>query len=112
MQTDVCKILLNIQKNMGESHNPPYFKVGDWLLVSTLSFNNIKGPKKLKDSFAGPFMIRALNGANDLHQEITAELMNKHPACPVILIKPYIPSDKELFPLGNKQPLEIPPLEE
>ncbi|MBW0549074.1 hypothetical protein O181_088789 [Austropuccinia psidii MF-1] len=38
--------------------------------------------------------------------------MNKHPAFPVSLIKPYSSSDKELFPLRNKPPLEIPPLEE
>ncbi|MBW0550466.1 hypothetical protein O181_090181 [Austropuccinia psidii MF-1] len=31
---------------------------------------------------------------------------------PVSLIKPYSSSDKELFPLRNKPPLEIPPLEE
>ncbi|MBW0586181.1 hypothetical protein O181_125896 [Austropuccinia psidii MF-1] len=40
-------------------HKPPYFKVEDFLLVSTLNFNNIRVPKKLKDSFSGPFMIKA-----------------------------------------------------
>ncbi|MBW0536148.1 hypothetical protein O181_075863 [Austropuccinia psidii MF-1] len=34
-----------------KSHKPPNFKVGDLVLVSTLNFNNIKGPKKLKDYF-------------------------------------------------------------
>ncbi|MBW0530011.1 hypothetical protein O181_069726 [Austropuccinia psidii MF-1] len=38
------------------SHKTPEFKVGDLILVSTLDFNNIKGPKKLKDPFAGPFI--------------------------------------------------------
>ncbi|MBW0564461.1 hypothetical protein O181_104176 [Austropuccinia psidii MF-1] len=33
-------------------HKPPDFKIGDLVLLSTLNFNNIKGPKKLKDSFA------------------------------------------------------------
>ncbi|MBW0497416.1 hypothetical protein O181_037131 [Austropuccinia psidii MF-1] len=33
-----------------KSHKVPHFKVGDLVLVSTLNFNNIKGPKKLKDS--------------------------------------------------------------
>ncbi|MBW0498995.1 hypothetical protein O181_038710 [Austropuccinia psidii MF-1] len=28
-----------------KSHKPPDFKVGDLVLVSTLNFNNIKGPK-------------------------------------------------------------------
>ncbi|MBW0586284.1 hypothetical protein O181_125999 [Austropuccinia psidii MF-1] len=80
--------------------------------LSTLTFNNIKGPKQLKDSYAGPFMIKALHGPNAVQLELTGELMNKHPTFPVSLIKPYSSSDKELFPLRNKPPLEIPPLEE
>ncbi|MBW0493381.1 hypothetical protein O181_033096 [Austropuccinia psidii MF-1] len=47
-----------------QSHETPYFKIGDLVLVSTLNFTNIKGPKKLKYSFAGPFMIKALHGPN------------------------------------------------
>ncbi|MBW0528774.1 hypothetical protein O181_068489 [Austropuccinia psidii MF-1] len=94
------------------SHKPPSFKIGGSVLVSTLSFNNIKGPNKLKDSFAGPFMIRALHGLNSVQLELTGKLMNKHPAFPVSLIKPYSSSEKELFPLKNKPKLEIPPLEE
>ncbi|MBW0580082.1 hypothetical protein O181_119797, partial [Austropuccinia psidii MF-1] len=39
-----------------KSHATPDFKVGDLVLVSTTNFNNIKGCKKLKDSFAGPFV--------------------------------------------------------
>ncbi|MBW0587111.1 hypothetical protein O181_126826 [Austropuccinia psidii MF-1] len=42
-------------------HKPPDFTIGDLVLVSTLNFNNIKGPRKLKYSFAGPFMIKALH---------------------------------------------------
>ncbi|MBW0573132.1 hypothetical protein O181_112847 [Austropuccinia psidii MF-1] len=57
-------------------------------------------------------MIKALHGPNAVQLELTGELMNKHPAFPVNLIKPYSSSDKELFPLRNKPPLEIPPLEE
>ncbi|MBW0518101.1 hypothetical protein O181_057816 [Austropuccinia psidii MF-1] len=44
-----------------KSHKPPDFKIGYLVLVSTLNFNNIRGPKKLKYSFAGPFMIKALH---------------------------------------------------
>ncbi|MBW0560750.1 hypothetical protein O181_100465 [Austropuccinia psidii MF-1] len=90
-----------------KSHRPPDFKIGDLLIVSTLNFHNIKGPKKLKDSFSGPFMINAVLGPNAVQLELTGDLMNKHPASPVSLIKPYSSSDKELFPLRN-----IPPLEE
>ncbi|MBW0554189.1 hypothetical protein O181_093904 [Austropuccinia psidii MF-1] len=45
-----------------KSHKTQEFKVEDLVLVSTLNFNNIKGPKKLKDSFLGPFIIKALRG--------------------------------------------------
>ncbi|MBW0513757.1 hypothetical protein O181_053472 [Austropuccinia psidii MF-1] len=57
-------------------------------------------------------MIKALYGPNAVQLELTGELINKHPTSPVILIKSYSSSDKELFPLRNKRPLEIPPLEE
>ncbi|MBW0496767.1 hypothetical protein O181_036482 [Austropuccinia psidii MF-1] len=93
-------------------HKPPEFKIGDLVLVSTLNFNNIKGPKKYKYSFAGPFMIKALHGPNVVQLEITGELMNKHPAFSVSLIKPYSSSDQELFTLRNKLTLEIPRSEE
>ncbi|MBW0471015.1 hypothetical protein O181_010730 [Austropuccinia psidii MF-1] len=82
-----------------KSNKPPNFEVGDFVLVSALNFNNIKGPKKLKDSFKGPFIIKELNGPNSVKLELTGELMNKHPAFPVILIKPYISIHEELFPL-------------
>ncbi|MBW0486937.1 hypothetical protein O181_026652 [Austropuccinia psidii MF-1] len=100
------------KESWDKSHKPPDFKIGDLVLVSTLSFNDIKVPKKLKYSFEGPFMTKALHGPNSVKLELTAELMNKNPVFPVILIKPYSSSDKELFPLINEPPLEIPPLEE
>ncbi|MBW0518895.1 hypothetical protein O181_058610 [Austropuccinia psidii MF-1] len=45
-------------------HKPPDFTRGVLVLLSALNFNNIKGPKKLKDSFGGPFIIKALHGPN------------------------------------------------
>ncbi|MBW0592208.1 hypothetical protein O181_131923 [Austropuccinia psidii MF-1] len=90
-----------------KSHKPPDLKIGDLVLVSTLTFNNIRGPKKLKDSFAGTFMIKP----SVVQLELTGELMIQHPNFPISLIKPYISSDEEFFPLRNKPPLEIPPLE-
>ncbi|MBW0551021.1 hypothetical protein O181_090736 [Austropuccinia psidii MF-1] len=95
-----------------KSHKTPEFKVGDLILVSTLNFNNIKGPKKLKDSFAGPFIIKALHGTNAVQVELSGELENKHPTFPVSLVKHYTSSDKELFPLRNETPLEVPPLDQ
>ncbi|MBW0591399.1 hypothetical protein O181_131114 [Austropuccinia psidii MF-1] len=74
------------------------------------SFN--KGPKKLKDSFAGPFIIKALHGTNTVKVELSGELENKHPTFPVSLVKHYTLSDKDLFPLRNGAPLEVPPLDQ
>ncbi|MBW0537817.1 hypothetical protein O181_077532 [Austropuccinia psidii MF-1] len=93
-------------------HKPPEFKIGDLVLVSTINLNNIKVPNKLNDSFAGPFMRKALHVPYSVQLQLTGELMNKHPNFAVSLIEPYSSSDKDLFPLRNKPPLEIPPLEE
>ncbi|MBW0487818.1 hypothetical protein O181_027533 [Austropuccinia psidii MF-1] len=94
-----------------KSHATPDFKVGGLVLVSTTNFNNLKGCKKLKDSFAGPFLIKALHGENAIEVELSEELSNKHPTFPVSLIKPYKSSDAEEFPLRNKVPQVIPPIE-
>ncbi|MBW0567588.1 hypothetical protein O181_107303 [Austropuccinia psidii MF-1] len=61
-------------------HKTPEFKVGDLILVSSLNFHNIKVPKKLKDFFAGPFIIRALPETNAVQVELSGELENKHQA--------------------------------
>ncbi|MBW0545680.1 hypothetical protein O181_085395 [Austropuccinia psidii MF-1] len=47
-----------------KSHATLDFKVDDLVLVSTTNFNDIKGCKKLKYSFAGPFVTKALHGEN------------------------------------------------
>ncbi|MBW0591883.1 hypothetical protein O181_131598 [Austropuccinia psidii MF-1] len=96
------------KKKWDKSHKVPDFKVGNLVLVATLHFNNIKGPKKLKDSYVGSFFIVALHGTNAVQVELSGELENKHPIFPVILIKPYHPADKELFPLRNPTPLTVP----
>ena len=85
--------------------------VGDLVLVSTTNFNNIKGCKKLKDSFAGPFVIKALHGEDAVEVELSEELSNKHPTFPVSLVKPYKSSDAEKFLLRNNVPQAIPPIE-
>ncbi|MBW0483546.1 hypothetical protein O181_023261 [Austropuccinia psidii MF-1] len=98
------------KKKWDKIHKTPEFKVGDLILVSTIKLNNIKGPKKLKDSFAGPFIIKDLHGKNAVQAELSGELENKHPTFLVSLVKHYTSSDKELFPLKNEKPLEVPPL--
>ncbi|MBW0546935.1 hypothetical protein O181_086650 [Austropuccinia psidii MF-1] len=62
-----------------KSHATPDFKVGDLILISTTNFNNIKGCKNLKDSFAGPFAIKALHGENSVEVELSEELSNNIP---------------------------------
>ncbi|MBW0483962.1 hypothetical protein O181_023677 [Austropuccinia psidii MF-1] len=69
-----------------KSHRVPDFKAGDLVLVSTLNFNNIKGPNKLKDSYVGPVVIVALHGTHSVQVELSGELENKHPTFPVNLI--------------------------
>ncbi|MBW0528107.1 hypothetical protein O181_067822 [Austropuccinia psidii MF-1] len=93
-------------------HKTPQFKLGDLILVSTLKYKNIKGPKKWKDYFEGEFIIEALHGKNAVKVELTGELENKHPTFPVSLQKNYTQIDKESFPLINETPLELPPLDQ
>ncbi|MBW0512511.1 hypothetical protein O181_052226 [Austropuccinia psidii MF-1] len=69
-------------------------------------------PKKLRDFFAGPFIIKALHGTNAVQVEISGELENKHPAFPLSLVEHDTSSDKELFPLRNETPLKVPPLDQ
>ncbi|MBW0578926.1 hypothetical protein O181_118641 [Austropuccinia psidii MF-1] len=95
-----------------KSHKVPDFKVGKLALVSTLNFNNIKGPKKLKDSYVGPFVLFALRGTNSVQVELSGELKRKHPTFPLSLKNPYEPADKELFPLRNPTPLTKPAAEQ
>ncbi|MBW0558172.1 hypothetical protein O181_097887 [Austropuccinia psidii MF-1] len=97
---------------LDKSHKVPDFKIGDLVLVSTLNCNNIKGPKKLIDSYVGPFVIVSLHGTNAVQVELSGELQNKHPTFPVSLIKLYQTADKELFPLRNPTPLTVPPMEQ
>ncbi|MBW0511221.1 hypothetical protein O181_050936 [Austropuccinia psidii MF-1] len=65
-----------------------------------------------KYSFAGPFTSKALNVPNSVQLESTGELISKHPAFPITLMKPYSSSNKELFPLIDIPLLETPLLEE
>ncbi|MBW0460862.1 hypothetical protein O181_000577 [Austropuccinia psidii MF-1] len=62
-----------------KSHKVPDFKVGDLVLVSTLNLNNIKGPKKLEDSYVEPFVIVSLHATNAVQAELSGELEKKTP---------------------------------
>ncbi|MBW0540429.1 hypothetical protein O181_080144 [Austropuccinia psidii MF-1] len=52
------------KQHWDKSHKTPEFNVGDLILVSTSNFNNNTGTKKLKYSFAGPFILKSLHGEN------------------------------------------------
>ncbi|MBW0577532.1 hypothetical protein O181_117247 [Austropuccinia psidii MF-1] len=75
------------------THMEPDFKEGDQVLVSTLSFNNLKGPKKMRDSFVGPLTIIKLIGKNVVEVKLTEEFSRKHPVFPVSLVKPYFQTE-------------------
>ncbi|MBW0511914.1 hypothetical protein O181_051629 [Austropuccinia psidii MF-1] len=69
-------------------------------------------PKKLKDSYVGPFVIVALHGTNAVQVEFSGELENKHPTFPIILMEYFKQADKEFFASMNPTPLIVPPVEQ
>ncbi|MBW0562614.1 hypothetical protein O181_102329, partial [Austropuccinia psidii MF-1] len=72
-----------------KSHREHDSREGGQVLVSTLRFNNLKGPKKIRDSFVGPFTFTKLIWKNAVEVKITGELSRKNPLFPVNLVKPY-----------------------
>ncbi|MBW0496247.1 hypothetical protein O181_035962 [Austropuccinia psidii MF-1] len=87
-----------------KSHMEPDFKEGDQVLVSTLSFNDLKLPKKMRDSFVGPFTIIKLIGKNAVEVKLTEEFSRKHPVFLVSLVKPYFQTEEDKFPARKKNP--------
>ncbi|MBW0585978.1 hypothetical protein O181_125693 [Austropuccinia psidii MF-1] len=87
-----------------KSHMQLDFKEGDQVLVSTLVFNNLKGPKKMRDSFVGPFTIIKLIGKNAVEVKLTEEFSRKHPVFPVSLVKPYFQTEEDQFSSRKKNP--------
>ncbi|MBW0525748.1 hypothetical protein O181_065463 [Austropuccinia psidii MF-1] len=87
-----------------KSHMEPDFKEGDQVLVSTLSFNNLKVPNKMRYSFLGYFTIIKLVGKNAVEVKLTEEFSRKHPVFPVSLVKPYFRTEEDKFPSRKKNP--------
>ncbi|MBW0488571.1 hypothetical protein O181_028286 [Austropuccinia psidii MF-1] len=107
---DACEYA---KQRWDKGHKVPYSKVGDLVLVSNLNVQNIKGPKNLKDSYVGPFVIVSFYETNVFQVELSGEMENKCPTIPVSLIKPYQQSDKEsvsltLPPVTMKRNLSPP----
>ncbi|MBW0474056.1 hypothetical protein O181_013771 [Austropuccinia psidii MF-1] len=92
------------KQRWGKTHMEPDFKEGDQVLVSTLNFKNLKGPKKMRDSFVGPFTIIRLIGKNAVEVKLTEEFSRKHPVFPVSLVKPYFQTEEDKFPSRKKKP--------
>ncbi|MBW0504836.1 hypothetical protein O181_044551 [Austropuccinia psidii MF-1] len=77
----IDKVKINAKQRMSDafeyvnlwdkSHKVPEFKLGDFILVSTLNLNNIKGPRKLKYSDLGSFVIVSLHGTNIVQVELS-----------------------------------------
>ncbi|MBW0569409.1 hypothetical protein O181_109124 [Austropuccinia psidii MF-1] len=87
-----------------KTHMEPDFKEGDQVLVSTLDFDNLKEPKKMRDSFVVPFTIIELIGKNAVEFKLTEEFSRKNPVFPVSLVKPYFQTDEGKFPSRRKNP--------
>ena len=52
------------------------FKFGDKVLISTANFDNLSGPKKMKESFAGIFLDKSLHGKNVVELILTDTARN------------------------------------
>ncbi|MBW0510463.1 hypothetical protein O181_050178 [Austropuccinia psidii MF-1] len=72
------------------------FKERDQVLVSTLNFFNIKGPKKMRVSFVVAFNIIRMIWKNAVEVRLTEESCRQHPVFPVILVKPYFQTQEKL----------------
>ncbi|MBW0477814.1 hypothetical protein O181_017529 [Austropuccinia psidii MF-1] len=73
-----------------KSRMEPDFKEGDQVLVYTLNFNKLKGPKKIRNSFLGPFTIIQLIVKNAVEVKLTEEFSRKHPVFPKYSTPPEI----------------------
>ncbi|MBW0520763.1 hypothetical protein O181_060478 [Austropuccinia psidii MF-1] len=92
------------KQRLEKTHMEPDFKEGDQVLVSTINFNNLKGPKKMRDSFVGPFTILMLIEKNAVEVKLTEEFSRKHPVFPVSLVKHYSQTEEDQFPYRRKNP--------
>ncbi|MBW0554594.1 hypothetical protein O181_094309 [Austropuccinia psidii MF-1] len=81
----------------------PDFKNGDQVLVSTLNFNNLKGPQKMRESFVGPFTIIELIGENAVEtEEDRFPPRKKSPTAPEIVEEEESPGPVKQFIKARK----------
>ncbi|MBW0476276.1 hypothetical protein O181_015991 [Austropuccinia psidii MF-1] len=91
------------KKRWDKTHMETDFKQGDQVLVSTLNFNNIKGPERMRYSFVGPFTSIELIVRNSVEVKITEGFFRKHPVFRVSLVKPYFQTEDNEFPSRKKK---------
>ncbi|MBW0461965.1 hypothetical protein O181_001680 [Austropuccinia psidii MF-1] len=84
------------KQRYGKTHKEPDFREGYQVLVSTLKFNNLKGPNKMRDLPVGTFTIIRFIPKNAVEFRLTEELSRKHPVFPVTL------KGEDKFPARNK----------
>ncbi|MBW0540652.1 hypothetical protein O181_080367 [Austropuccinia psidii MF-1] len=82
------------------------------IMLDKVKHHSKQSPKKLKDSYVGPFVIIALHGTNAGQVEFSGESENEHPTFPVGLVNPHQPAKREFFPLRKPAPLTVPPVEQ
>ncbi|MBW0486689.1 hypothetical protein O181_026404 [Austropuccinia psidii MF-1] len=85
-----------------KSHMEPDFNEGDQALVSTLNFIKLKGPKKMRDTFLGPFNIIQLIGKNSVEVKLTQEFSRKYPVFLVTWLNHTSRQKKISSPPGRK----------
>ncbi|MBW0481555.1 hypothetical protein O181_021270 [Austropuccinia psidii MF-1] len=85
-----------------KTHMEPDFKERDQVLVSTLRFDKLKTPKKMRDSFVKILNIIKLIGKNAVEVRLTEEFSRKHPEFPVGFVKPYFQTREDKLPSRNK----------
>ncbi|MBW0496310.1 hypothetical protein O181_036025 [Austropuccinia psidii MF-1] len=93
----VVEAKLYNKQRYDKSHQEPDIKEGEKVLISTLNFNNLQSPSKMRDSFVRPFTIIILIGKNAVEFRLTEEFSRKHPVFPVHQIKQYHKTNDEAF---------------
>ncbi|MBW0471878.1 hypothetical protein O181_011593 [Austropuccinia psidii MF-1] len=76
------------KKRHEKTHKEPEFRKFYQVLVSTLNFDNPKGPKKMRDSFLVSFNIIKLIGTNAVEVKLSEAFSRKYLVFPVSLVKP------------------------
>ncbi|MBW0529884.1 hypothetical protein O181_069599 [Austropuccinia psidii MF-1] len=85
-----------------KSYMEPDLEEGDQVRGTTLNFNSLKAPKKMRDSFLGNLIIIKLTGKNEVEVKLTEESSRKHPVFQVSLVKTYFPTEEHKFPSRKK----------